>query len=73
MSLSPGSRLSRHEVTALIGSGGMGGAYRAKDTKLRQDVAFKVLPDLLANDPERLARLRYSRIRPSATRPVCRT
>ncbi len=43
MALSPGSRLGPYEVTALIGQGGMGEVYRAKDTKLGRDVALKVL------------------------------
>ena len=42
MSLSPGSRLGSYEVTALIGSGGMGEVYRARDTKRHRDVALKV-------------------------------
>ena len=42
MSLSPGSRLGPYEVTALIGQGGMGEVYRAKDMKLGRDVALKV-------------------------------
>ena len=56
MSLHPGSRLGSYEVTALIGQGGMGEVYRAKDTKVNRDVALKVLPNLFADDPERLAR-----------------
>ncbi len=56
MSLQPGSRLGPYEVTALIGQGGMGEVWRAHDTKLGRDVALKVLPDLFADDPERLAR-----------------
>ena len=56
MSLSPGSRLGSYEVTALIGQGGMGEVHRAHDTMLGRDVALKVLPDLFADDPERLAR-----------------
>ena len=44
------------EVTARIGVGGMGKVYRATDTKLKRDVAVKVLPSALAADPERLAR-----------------
>ncbi len=46
MSLSPGSRLGPYEVTALIGQGGMGEVYRARDTKLGRDVAIKVWPEL---------------------------
>src|SRR3989441_8043259 len=56
MSLIPGARLGPYEILALIGAGGMGEVYRAKDTKLHRDVAIKVLPDLFAKDPERLAR-----------------
>ena len=53
MSLQSGTTLGPYEVTALIGQGGMGEVYRAKDTKLGRDVALKVLPDLFADDPER--------------------
>ena len=56
MPLSPGSRLGVYEVAAKIGEGGMGEVYRARDTKLNRDVALKVLPDLFASDPDRLAR-----------------
>jgi len=56
MPLSPGSHLGPYEVLALIGAGGMGEVYRARDTKLNRDVAIKVLPDVLASDPERLSR-----------------
>ena len=56
MALAPGSKFGVYEVTAKIGSGGMGEVYRAHDTTLNRDVALKVLPDAFANDPERLAR-----------------
>ena len=56
MPLIIGSRLGHYDVTALIGEGGMGQVYQATDTKLDRDVALKVLPDLFADDPERLAR-----------------
>ncbi len=59
MSLSPGTRLGPYEVTAKIGQGGMGEVYRAHDTKLGRDVALKVLPDLFADDPERLGERQY--------------
>jgi len=56
MSLAPGSRLGMYEITAPIGAGGMGEVYRARDTKLRRDVAIKVLPGAFAADGDRLAR-----------------
>ncbi len=46
MALEVGSRLGHYDVTALIGEGGMGQAYRARDTELDRDVATKVLPEL---------------------------
>src|SRR4249919_3370182 len=56
MSLASGARLGPYEVLGSLGAGGMGEVYRARDTKLHRDVAVKVLPDLFAADPERLAR-----------------
>jgi serine/threonine protein kinase len=56
VALTPGTRVGPYEVTALIGEGGMGEVYRARDTKLNRDVAIKVLPSTLTNDPDRLAR-----------------
>ncbi len=51
-----GTKLGPYEIVALIGAGGMGEVYRAHDSKLKRDVALKVLPDAVANDPERLVR-----------------
>src|SRR5580765_7078076 len=56
MPLSPGTQLGVYEVIALIGEGGMGQVYRARDPKLNRDVALKVLPDSFAADADRLAR-----------------
>jgi serine/threonine protein kinase len=56
MPLVAGTRLGPYEIVAPIGEGGMGEVYRARDTKLNRDVAIKVLPDLFANDSDRLAR-----------------
>ena len=56
MALEVGSRLGHYDVTALIGEGGMGEVYRARDTKLERDVALKVLPQAFTDDPDRLAR-----------------
>ena len=56
MSLSPGARLGTYEITAAIGSGGMGEVYRARDPKLGRAVAIKVMPASVAGDPDRLAR-----------------
>ncbi len=56
MSLNVGSQLGHYDVTALIGEGGMGEVYRARDTTLDRDVALKVLPEAFTQDPDRLAR-----------------
>ena len=51
-----GKRLGAYEVIAKLGEGGMGEVYRARDTKLDREVALKILPDNVANDPDRLLR-----------------
>jgi Tol biopolymer transport system component len=56
MSIAAGTRLGIYEVTALIGAGGMGEVYRARDTRLNRDVALKVLPEVFARDTQRMAR-----------------
>ena len=56
MPLSAGTRIGPYVVEASLGAGGMGEVYRARDTRLDRDVAIKLLPDLLARDPDALAR-----------------
>ena len=58
MTLGPRARLGPYEIQSAIGAGGMGEVYRARDTRLDRDVAIKVLPDVFASDPERLAPIR---------------
>ena len=54
--LSAGTRLGPYEILAPLGAGGMGEVYRARDTKLKREVAIKVLPEAFSHDADRLAR-----------------
>ncbi len=54
--LSAGAKVGHYEVISLLGHGGMGEVYRVRDTKLKRDVALKVLPATFLRDPERMAR-----------------
>ena len=56
MALAPGTKLGPYEIQSLLGAGGMGEVYRARDTRLQRDVAIKVLPSSLAHDQDRLRR-----------------
>ena len=56
MTIASGSRLGAYEVLSLLGSGGMGEVYRARDPRLNRPIAIKILPQATAADPERRAR-----------------
>src|SRR5215471_5204118 len=56
VTIKPGTKLGDYEVQKLIGVGGMGEVYKARDMRLARDVAIKVLPALLTNDRDRLRR-----------------
>ena len=56
VSLSPGTRIGAYEVAGVLGAGGLGEVYRARDTKLNRDVAIKVLPELVTAEADRVAR-----------------
>lgn len=56
MPLAPGHKLGPYEIISPLGAGGMGEVYRARDSKLKREVAIKVLPEDVASNPERLAR-----------------
>jgi eukaryotic-like serine/threonine-protein kinase len=59
MPLTAGSRLGPYEIVAALGAGGMGEVYRARDTRLRRDVALKILPSDVAADPSRRIRFEH--------------
>ena len=56
MDISIGAHLGQYEITAMLGKGGMGEVYRARDAKLKRDVAIKILPDEFSRDADRIAR-----------------
>ena len=53
-----GTRIAQYEITALLGKGGMGQVYRARDTKLKRDIALKTIPEEFSRDPDRLSRFK---------------
>jgi Tol biopolymer transport system component len=70
MDLVPGTRLGSFRITALVGVGGMGEVYRARDTKLDRDVAIKIIPASLAGNPGRLTRFeREAKVLASLSHP----
>lgn len=56
MGLSAGTRLGPYEIVGPLGKGGMGEVYRARDTRLGRQVAVKILPETVSQDPSRVAR-----------------
>src|SRR5262245_21207195 len=56
MSITIGTQLGCHDIIGLLGKGGMGEVYRARDTKLKRDVAIKILPDEFSRDADRVSR-----------------
>ncbi len=59
MTLAPGTRMGPYEILALIGAGGMGEVYRARDARLKREVAVKILPPEVASDPARRQRFEF--------------
>jgi len=56
MSITIGTQLGSYQITTLLGNGGMGEVYRALDTKLKREVAIKILPDEFSRDSHRVSR-----------------
>jgi len=74
MTLPAGTRLGSYEILDAIGAGGMGEVYRALDTRLRREVAIKILPEAFAQDAERLARFeREARLLAALNHPAIAT
>ena len=56
MALTAGTRVGTYEIQSVLGTGGMGEVYRARDTRLKREVAIKILPAAFSGDPERKSR-----------------
>jgi serine/threonine protein kinase len=70
LALASGTKLGSYEIVAPLGAGGMGEVYRARDAKLERDVAVKVLPAHLSEDPVALARFEREAKAVAATSPM---
>ena len=74
MTLEPGTRLGQYDIVGLIGAGGMGEVYKARDSKLEREVAIKVLPEALSGDSQRLDRFqREARLLAALNHPAIAT
>jgi eukaryotic-like serine/threonine-protein kinase len=73
MALSSGTKLGPYEIQSLLGAGGLGEVYRARDTRLGRDVAIKILPPHLSSNPDLKERFeREARAISSLTHPrIC--
>ena len=70
MAIHAGQRVGPYEILAVIGAGGMGEVYRARDIRLSRDVALKILPEIFAADPDRMARFeREARVLAALSHP----
>jgi len=68
MTLPAGTKLGPYEIQSLLGAGGMGEVYRARDTRLQRTVAIKILPESLSSDRDRLERFPMENSSPTASR-----
>jgi serine/threonine protein kinase len=74
MAMQAGTRLGAYEILSVLGAGGMGEVYRARDTRLGREVAIKVVLDAFAADADRVARLeREAKVLASLNHPHIRT
>src|SRR5258706_15718083 len=70
MTVRAGTHVGAYEIVALLGAGGMGEVYRARDARLERDVAIKILPEVWLTAPDRRARLeREARVLASVKQP----
>src|SRR5207237_4085514 len=71
MPIGTGTRLGSYEIQSALGVGGMGEVYRAMDSKLKREVAIKILPDEFSRDPDRVSRFqREAEVLASLNHPI---